>query len=79
LHITHNVPPVELGKERLRIHSKLLVNGFRLGFGNEFLKSWINPRDSGHPAEIGMRISMSSSRAAFASGRRSQTVSRGTL
>src|SRR5713101_3847467 len=36
-----NVTPLQLGEEVLWIHCKLLVNGFRLGFGKEFLKTWI--------------------------------------
>jgi hypothetical protein len=36
-----NVAPLQLGEEFLWVHGKLLVNGFRLGFGKEFLKTWI--------------------------------------
>jgi hypothetical protein len=32
---------VKPSKKFLRIHWKLLVKGFLLGFGNEFLKTWI--------------------------------------
>ncbi len=38
-----NVPPLQLGEEVFQVHGKLFVNGFRLGFGNEFLKTWIIP------------------------------------
>ena len=38
-----NVAPLQLGEEVLWIHGRLLVSRCRLGFGNEFLKTWIIP------------------------------------
>jgi hypothetical protein len=36
-----NIASLQLGKEIRYVHCKLLVNSFRLGIGNEFLKTWI--------------------------------------
>jgi len=41
--VADSVAPFQLGEELFWIHCKLLVNGFRLGFGKEFLKTWIIP------------------------------------
>ncbi len=36
-----NIAPLQFSEEVARAHSSLLVNGFRLGFGKEFLKARI--------------------------------------
>src|SRR6266487_2365388 len=36
-----NIAPLQLSQRFLRVHGKLFVNGFRLRFGNEFLKAWV--------------------------------------
>jgi len=36
-----SVAPLQFSEKVARTHGKLLVDGSRLGFGNEFLKIWI--------------------------------------